>query len=260
MKIGIVNLMHDKVATQARFTKRLQQWQPDIKITYFYPVDHYRNRPVPATVAAISQPLDLNLVATMDAMIITGAPVERLDFEAVTYYPELTRLFDLLAQRHLPTLFVCWGAMAALHYFFGIEKQSLTHKYFGGYSQRIQQPTPLLTDLPRQFIAPHARYAEVNHDQVNQVTSLAVNATTTTDELFLLTQQDQPFSYLFAHLEYDGAALQQEFAREQAAWGGMPAQPVNYDLTTGQPLFSWETTSQRFFRNWLTQVQVQGEK
>ncbi len=118
MRIGIVNLMHDKVATQARFAQRLQQWQPAIELTYFYPVDHYRNRPVPASVAAISQPLDLATVATMDAVIVTGAPVERLDFEAVTYYQELTRLFDFLAQRHLPTLFVCWGAMAALHHFF----------------------------------------------------------------------------------------------------------------------------------------------
>lgn len=259
MRIGIVNLMHDKIATQNRFAQRLQQWDLTLKLTYFYPVDHYLNRPVPATVAAISQPLDLATVAMMDAVIVTGAPVERLDFEAVTYYQELTRLFDFLAQRHLPTLFVCWGAMAALHHFFGIEKRSLTHKYFGGYSQRIQQPTPLLADLPRHFIAPHARYAEVNHDQVNQVAALAVNATTTTDELFLLTQQDQPFSYLFAHLEYDGPALQQEFIREQAAWGGLPAQPVNYDLATGQPLFSWETTSQRFFKNWLTQVQITEE-
>lgn len=172
VKIGILNIMHDKVDTQKRFRHVLA----DADLTFFYPKTHYQKRQLPAAFAKIAEPLGLVKVGTMDAFIITGAPIEQIPFDQVDYWDELRQLFAFLDEKQIPQLYVCWGAMAALNYFYGIDKDALAGKLFGIYRQQILQPTPLLAGLASGFKAPHARYAEMSHQDLAKQPELTVNA------------------------------------------------------------------------------------
>lgn len=257
LNIGILNLMHDKVDTQKRFSHVLTQTDLPVAITYFYPVTHYRGRPVPKTVAQISQPLDLSLIPQFDGFIVTGAPLEKLPFTAVTYHQELAQLFDCLRAQQLEQLYVCWGAMAALNHFYGIEKQLLPRKLFGTYPQKILQAAPLLHGLQNGFLAPHARYAEMNAEQINANPALALTAVSTTDALFLVENHAAHQHFVFSHLEYGQQALQKEYQRELAAAPQQKAtlaKPQHYfknDAAMTDPVFAWQATQQHFFKNWL---------
>lgn len=262
LNIGILNLMHDKIDTQKRFSHVLTQTGQSVAITYFYPVTHYQNQPVPKTVAQISQPLDLSLIPQFDGFIVTGAPVEKVPFADVTYYPELTQLFDCLQAQQLEQLYVCWGGMAALNHFYNIEKQLLPHKLFGIYPQKILQQAPLLQGMADGFLAPHARYAEMNVKQIAADAALSLTAVSETDALFLVENRSAHQHFVFSHLEYGRQALQKEYQRELAAAPELQAtlaKPRHYfknDAAMADPVFAWQTTQQRFFKNWLQLVKA----
>ncbi len=256
--IGILNLMHDKQATQDRFEAVLKATNYPVKVDFFYPTSHYQGRSVPELVRSISQPLTLTNLARFDGFIITGAPIEKLAFSAVQYWQEVQALMDELDRLAIPQLYVCWGAMAALNHFYGIEKRPLPVKYFGVFANQIINPTPLLTGLLSPFWAPHARYAEMDWHQLQTVPTLKINASSADGLLLLLTNQQRRQAFLFAHLEYEREALLAEYQREVAAHPeNHYRQPLNYfrqpALMRG-PQFKWQITQHVFFLNWLHQL------
>lgn len=257
VKIGILNIMHDKVDTQKRFRHVLA----DADLTFFYSKTHYQKRQLPAAFAKIAEPLDLVKVGTMDAFIITGAPIEQIPFDQVDYWDELRQLFAFLDEKQIPQLYVCWGAMAALNYFYGIGKDALAGKLFGIYRQQILQPTPLLAGLASGFKAPHARYAEMSHQDLAKQPELTVNAISETGNLCLVTAKTRPQVFLFSHLEYGPSAFIKEYDRELAARGGddrglsKPQQYFADEKHMADPQFTWEETQKHFFANWLASIQ-----
>ena len=260
LKIGILNLMHDKEDTQKRFSRVLRDTGENLEITYFYPVNHYKNREVPELVAKISQPLDLKLVRQMDAFIITGAPLEKLPFSDITYLDELQGLMDTLEKQNISQLYVCWGGMVALNYFYGIHKEMLDAKLFGIYPQKITNQSNLLKGLTNGFLAPHARYAEMNKDDILSSKDLIINAYSSTGHLFLVSAKNKPQHFLFSHLEYGPNAFIKEYHRELNARGGDAVglvKPTGYfkdDNNMSQPQFTWENTQKKFFKNWITAI------
>ncbi|MDN7144923.1 homoserine O-succinyltransferase [Liquorilactobacillus mali] len=260
LNIGVLNVMHDKSDTQRRFNSVLKQQDIPVKVTYFYPTMHYQGRTVPEEVSHISEPLDLLEVGKMDAFIVTGAPLEKIDFQNVTYWDELKELFQLLKKLDIPQLYVCWGAMAAANFYYGIEKQMLAHKLFGIYRQKVFTESKLLKGLPIGFTAPHARYAELNHEQIRENKNLEIKAISETNHLFLVEAKNEPQVFLFAHLEYGRDALAKEYQRELKAYPDQAetlARPQNYYEDFEQmkaPIFSWADTQVLFFKNWITQV------
>lgn len=255
IKVGILNLMHDKVDTQKRFEHVLTQTDYQVALTFLYPRTHYRDRMVPKLVQQISQPLNLDRLGEFDAFIITGAPIEQLDFGAVTYIEEIHQLIDRLVELGLPQLYICWGAMAAANYLYGIEKHRLAEKLFGIFPNHIINPGPLLAGLPDGFLAPHARYAELDHRQIIAHPDLILEATTINDDLFSFRARNQQQSFLFAHLEYGRAALLKEYRREKNAYPDREyAKPQNYFLDPvhmRQPQFTWQPAQHAYFTNWL---------
>lgn len=258
LKIGVLNLMHDKVDTQKRFKKVFAETGIPVKLEFFYPKTKYQNRSVPKEVAEISQPLNLKKIKDFDGFIITGSPIEHLDFEDVTYIEEIRCLLTELDQNHVQQLYLCWGAMAALNYFYGIKKLQLPKKIFGIYPNQIVQPHTLLKDLPNSFLAPHARYAEMDRLQIAQDSRLQINSLTDSKHLLLVTSPPFPErTFLFAHLEYGQNALLKEYKREVAAHPEKHYQkPENYFSreTPNIPEFKWEDTQKIFFRNWLKKL------
>lgn len=266
LKIGILNVMHDKLDTQKRFSYVLRHTGVPVDITYFYPRMHYQNRPVPDLVAQISEPLGLAKAEQMDAFIITGAPLEHLDFFQVTYIDEVRELMACLQHKKVEQLYVCWGAMAALDYFYDIQKQMLPEKIFGIYPQEILADNSLLAGLKPGFLAPHARYAEMNKKQIEQHPDLTLNSVSETGHMFLATADDAPQAFLFSHLEYGPQALLKEYKREAAAkpdQAASLAKPQNYFANPQEmkdPIFSWENTQKKFYRNWIKQVAANRKK
>ena len=258
LRIGILNLMHDRAATRARFEYVLQQANVAVQTEFFYPVSHYRQRAVPVSVQALAAPLSEIELAKLDGFIITGAPIEHLAFCQVDYWAELQTLIDQLVAHSLPQLYVCWGAMAALHHLYGIDKVALPQKYFGVYANQIYQSHPVLTGLPPTFWAPHARYAEMNRRQILAHPALQLNAESVDHRLMLVSNPRAQQLFLYAHLEYEREALLAEYQREITAHPEREyRQPQNYfadPLTMQAPQFKWETTQRHFFNNWVTQI------
>lgn len=258
LQIGILNLMHDKVDTQRRFKKVLQQPNYDVELTFFYPRTHYLNRPVPRLVRQISKPLDLSLVKDFDGFIITGAPIEKLSFSDITYISEIHQLIDQLTAADIPQLYVCWGAMAAANYLYGIEKHCLPEKIFGIFPNQLTGRSRLLAGLPNGFLAPHARYAELDRYQVQANPNLIIEATTINHDLFSFRARNAKQYFLFSHLEYGRKALLKEYQRERNAHPGREyIKPQNYfrdPVHMREPEFKWQSAQRIFFANWLNIV------
>lgn len=235
MLVGLLVLMHDKAGA-------INDWQnalgPQVQVHAFYPKSHVPQNP------GVMQPLDLNLATQMDAFIVTGAPVDRLDFNEVWYYPEVTQLIDALQAAEIPQLYLCWGAMAALHHEFDLEKFRLPQKLFGVYPQHQLMASPLLKGLPERFLAPHARFADISIEAIRSKIDLI--AATTNGHPFLATAVRQTF--LFAHLEYQRFGLWEEAQRANSALA-FNDDPLHH--------WSWENTRNAFFANWKQSVQQQ---
>ena len=258
IRVGILNLMHDKVDTQQRFTRVLTRTAYPVTLTFFYPRTHYRGRAVPDLVQRIAQPLEFDRLSEFNAFIITGAPIEQLEFDAVTYIDEIHRLIDRLGELDIPQLYICWGAMAAANYLYGIDKHRLKEKLFGVFPNHIVNRGPLLAGLPDGFLAPHARYAELDHQQILTHPDLILEATTVDDDLFSFRARQHQQFFLFAHLEYGREALLKEYRREKNAYPDREyAKPQNYFLDPvhmRKPQFKWQPAQQLYFANWLQTV------
>lgn len=254
LKIGILNLMHDKEDTQNRYQKIFNSIRDDISLSFYYPKMHYQNRPVPKKVAQISQALDINEIKNFDGFIITGAPIEHFKFNEITYIEELRCLLNELDKNRTQQLYFCWGAMIALNHFYGIHKVMLPEKLFGIYPHKIFYQDDLLKNIPNGFLAPHARYAEMNHEEIARDARLILDAETDNGALFSVSAIDKPEqNFIFSHLEYDKAALANEYEREITAHPEKTyKKPENYSLTN--PIFNWKNTQQEFFKNWLNKV------
>lgn len=258
LKIGILNVMHDKEATNRRFNHVLQIAQVPVDLTFYYPRDHYQNRPVPEEVATLLQPLDLPQVKTFDAFIITGAPIEQIEFADITYIQEVRELLAVLRANVPNLLFVCWGGMVAANYYYGINKAVFNngHKLFGVFPNQILAPDPLLNGLADGFLAPHARYAELKHQEVAKISDLVFTAQTDNEQLFSMRSLNGQENYLFAHLEYDCYGLRDEYQREIAAHPERFYKlPLNdWNPQTDQTPFGWQETQQIYYRNWIKLV------
>ena len=258
LKIGILNLMHDKQDTQQRFTHVLTATGYPVHITYLYPPMHYAGRPVPPTVAKISQPLVIPEVKQLDAFIITGAPIEQLPFNQVTYIDEIHHLIDELVKQRIPQLYICWGAMVAANYLYGIEKHLLPEKLFGVYSHQVLNDRGLLRGFPNGFSAPHGRYAELDQHQIEANPNLILESTTVGNHLFSFRARSGQQNFLFAHLEYGRDALLKEYHREKNAYPDREyAKPQHYfadPVHMQDPQFKWQLAQKLYFRNWLQSV------
>lgn len=152
-------------------------------------------------------------------------------------------------------MYFCWGAIAAMNYFYGIKKRILAEKIFGIFPHLIIEPHPLLNGLSQGFIASHARYAEMDKEQIMQDPRLVINSVDNNGHLFMVSSKEKPEqNFIFSHIEYRRNGLRDEYRREIAAHPDRYyKKPDNYSMTS--PLFQWKDTQKIFFNNWLKQVE-----
>jgi homoserine O-succinyltransferase len=189
-----------------------------------------------------------------DGLIITGAPVEQMEYEDVDYWPEVCRIMEWSKTHVTSTLHLCWGAQAGLYYHYGIQKYPLPKKMFGVYPHRVKnRKVPLVRGFDDYFYAPHSRHTEVRKEDIESCPELTILAESEEAGVFLIIAKDGGQIFVMGHPEYDRLTLDKEYKRDKGK--GLPIElPVNYypnDDATQKPLLQWRSHGNILYSNWI---------
>jgi len=257
MRIALLNLMPDKVSTETQFARLLGASPLQVELTLVKITNHVaRNTPSDHMFSFYRDWADIS-AEKFDGFVVTGAPVETLPFEQVTYWEELRRIFDW-TQTHVHSSFnVCWGAQAALHHFHGMPKHALDAKMFGVYRHRNLAPaSPYLRGFSDDFSIPVSRWSEMRRADLPADSGLDVLMESDEAGLCLLDDPAHRSLHMFNHIEYDSHSLSDEYFRDRAA--GRPiAPPHDYfpgDDPGRRPLNRWRSHAYLLFGNWINQL------
>lgn len=258
LRICLVNLMPNKIVTEAQFCRLLGGTSIPVDVTLCVP-DSYRSKTTPAAhLAAFYQPWSTIRHEAFDGLVVTGAPIETLPFEDVTYWSDLCAIFDWAKAHIAHSLYICWAAQAALHRFRAMPKHPLRAKLSGIYLHRTSRSdSQLLKGFGEGFPAPVSRHTEVRAADLPASAGLTILAGSPDAGLCLIEDRENRAVYMFNHLEYDAGTLRDEFLRDRSA--GRPTDiPVNYfpeDDPERAPENVWRPFAHLLFRNWLGEVQ-----
>ncbi|MEP3280497.1 MAG: homoserine O-succinyltransferase [Stappiaceae bacterium] len=253
MRIGLLNLMPNKVKTETQIARLLGASPLQVELTLVRMTDHVSKNTPADHMIAFYQPWSEIKDERFDGFIITGAPVERQPFTDVSYWSELCDVFDW-TQTHVHSCFaICWAAQAAVHHFYGMNKYQLDRKLFGVYRQKNRFPSsPFLRGFSDDFNVPVSRWTEVRGQDIPQNSGLTVLAESDESGLCLLADTPRRMLHMFNHVEYDSETLGEEFLRD----GGKDI-PVNYfpdDNPALPPENRWRSHAHLLFGNWINDV------
>ena len=254
LEIAILNLMPTKVETETQFMRLLSNSPLQVNITLVYTESYKSKNTAAAHLEKFYKKFDDIKDKHFDGMIITGAPVEVMPFEEVAYWQELTKIFDFADRNVTSTIYICWGAQAALYYHYGIEKQLLPTKLFGVFPHKkiLEQHDPLLKGIDDVFYIPHSRHTTVNIEDVKKVSDLVILSESEYTGLSIAKSKDNKKIFLTGHMEYDRDTLKKEYERDIAK--GLPiVPPFNYftDDTHTRVKVTWTSAANLFYTNWL---------
>lgn len=255
LKIAILNLMPTKIVTETQLIRLLSNTSLQVELTLLYPSTAHKPK---HTSEEHMEHFYTNFADVMDekfdGLIITGAPVEILDFSEVGYWDELCKIMEWSKTNVYSTLHICWAAQAALYYHYGIPKHPLPQKMFGIFPHTINNPShPLLRGFDEVFNAPHSRHTDIDAELVRNNPKLEVLAESDKSGLFLIADKNMRRFFATGHLEYDYDTLSKEYFRDVNK--GLDIQvPYNYfpgDDPTKKPLNTWRGHAHLLFANWL---------
>ena len=254
LRILALNLMPTKIATETQLARLLANSPLQVQLTLLHTASHEATHVPGGHMEAFYKTFDEVCGQRFDGMIITGAPVEQLPFEAVDYWPELCRILEFSKTNVFSTLHVCWGAQAALYHHFGIEKELLPQKMFGVFQHRVLRPAnPLVRGFDEVFWAPHSRHTGVRRDQVDACGALRVLAESEEAGIYLMSTESGRQIFVTGHPEYEKFTLDAEYRRDAAK--GLPiGTPKNYypqDDPAREPLYRWRAHAFLLYTNWL---------
>ncbi|KZE39895.1 homoserine O-succinyltransferase [Bhargavaea cecembensis] len=254
LNILILNLMPEKERTELQLLRLLGNTPLQVNVTFMTMASHQSKTTSKSHLDAFYVTFEEIRHRRFDGMIITGAPIEHLDFEEVNYWNELKEIFEWSDQNVTSLLNICWGAQAALYHFYGIGKRPLPEKCFGIYRHTISDPTVRLArgfnDL---FVAPHSRYTEVDSEDIRNHPKLHLLSESDEAGAFIIVSKDERHIMITGHLEYDADTLAIEYRRDQKKGLGT-AIPEHYfpdDDPENIPLNTWRSHTFLLFSNWL---------
>ena len=255
LEIAILNLMPTKVETETQFMRLLSNSPLQVNITLVYTESYKSKNTAAAHLERFYKKFDDIKHKHFDGMIITGAPVETMPFEEVAYWKELTKIFDFADSHVTSTIYICWGAQAALYYHYGIQKYLLPTKLFGVFPHKklIDQHDPLLKGIDDVFYIPHSRHTSVKLEDVKKVEDLVVLSESEYTGLSIAKSKDNKKIFLTGHMEYDRDTLKKEYEERDVARGLPIHPPVNYftDETCTDVRLTWSSAANLFYTNWL---------
>lgn len=256
IEIVILNLMPTKIETETQLMRLLSNSPLQVNITLIH-TESYRSKNIDANyLDRFYRSFESVKNRHFDGMIVTGAPVEDLEFSEVAYWNELTELFDFTKTNVTSTIFICWGAMAALYHFYGVRKIPLQSKLFGVFPhQKIHYaaPDPLMRGISDTFHVCHSRHSSINEQDVKRENRLKVLAYSRAAGSSILCNDGHSQIFVLGHMEYDRYTLQKEYERDLQK--GLPIQkPRNYFAKNGEVKMNWTSTANLFYNNWLNFV------
>lgn len=254
LRVLILNLMPTKIATETQLMRKLSNTPLQIQVDLLRTKSHEATHVSAGHLETFYRTFEDIENEHYDGLIITGAPVELMEFEEVDYWEELCRIMDWSSAHVHSTLHICWGAQAGLYYHYGIQKYRLPKKASGVFEHRLLKPkSPLVRGFDDRFYAVHSRNTDVKIEDVEAVDDLEIVAVSDEVGLYIVKSVDSRRFFVFGHPEYDTDTLKLEYERDVKR-GINPEIPTNYfpdDDPSRAPLNVWRSQAQLFYTNWL---------
>ena len=254
LNLLILNLMPTKVVTETQLLRKFSNTPLQIHVELLQMVSHEAQNVDRGHLESFYTTFDQIRDNYYDGLVITGAPVENLDFQDVDYWPELCSIMEWSKSHVHSTLHICWGAQAALYYHYGISKYSLPEKVFGVFQHVVlKKSSPLFRGFDDRFYAPHSRHTEVLEEDIRQVPELEVLAVSDEAGVFAVKTEDSRQFFFLGHLEYDRDTLKLEYERDVAKGLDIKV-PLHYfpdDDPLRTPVVRWRSAGQLIYTNWL---------
>ena len=257
LRIGLLNLMPKKIQTENQFARLIGATPLQIELTLIRMSEHQTKNTAAEHMEEFYKTFAEVKDEKFDGLIITGAPIEHLPFHEVTYWDELTQIFDWTQTNVHSTFGVCWGGMAMINYFHNVPKHLTANKVFGCYRHRVTEPaSPYLRGFSDDCVIPVSRWTEMRQEDIVKATGLQTLITSDESGPCLVEDAAHRALYIFNHFEYDSGTLKQEYDRDVAE--GTPIHiPMNYypnDDPTVAPTNKWRSHAHLLYGNWINQI------
>lgn len=254
LKIAIINLMPEKIKTETQLLRLLSNSPLQVEVDLIQMSSHISKNTSEEHLSAFYKEFSDIRNNKFDGMIITGAPVENIDFEQVDYWDELSEIMEWSKTHVTSTLHICWAAQAGLYYHYGIPKYPLSEKCSGVFRHRVRRSTAkLVRGFDNLFYAPHSRHTEVRAEDIRKVPGLEILADSQEAGVYIVTTKKGRQIFVMGHSEYDADTLKNEYFRDLEK-GLNPVIPANYftkNDPSKKPVVRWRSHAHLLFANWL---------
>jgi len=254
LKIAILNLMPLKEDTEVQLMRSLSNTPLQLDVTFLTTITYVGKNTATSHLDTFYLTYEDVKDQKFDGLIITGAPVETMNFEDVAYWEELKQIMDWSETNVTSTLHICWGAQAGLYHHYGVKKLDLDKKLSGVYRHEVHfRREPLVRGFDDVFYAPHSRYTEMSAEDILANEKLKVLADSNEAGIFLVLAEEGKNIFVLGHPEYDRVTLDKEYKRDVGK-GINPELPVNYypdDDSTQKPLMLWRAHANTLYTNWV---------
>ncbi|MFC3117815.1 homoserine O-acetyltransferase MetA [Jhaorihella thermophila] len=257
LRIGLLNLMPKKIQTENQFARLIGATPLQIELSLIRMTEHRTRNTAAEHMAEFYRPFQEVKSEKFDGLIITGAPIEHLEFDEVTYWDELREVFDWTQTNVHSTFGVCWGGMAMINHFHGVPKHMLERKAFGCFRhQNLAPASPYLRGFSDDLLIPVSRWTEMKQEEIDAVPGLRTLLGSEEVGPCLVEDPCHRALYIFNHFEYDSDTLKQEYDRDVA--NGTPINvPVNYypdDDPSKPPQNRWRSHAHLLYGNWINEI------
>lgn len=253
LELAIINLMPTKIETETQLLRRISNTALQVRVDLIRTMSYESKNTSKEHLEKFYITLDEIKNKKYDAMIITGAPVELIEFEEVEYWNELKEILEFARKNVYSTLFICWASQAALYYYYGVEKKEFDEKLFGIFEVDLKEKTVLTNGFDETFFAPHSRYTFSSIEDIKKIKDIKILASSEKVGMHMASTQDNRFIFVSGHGEYDTDTLDKEYKRDIGK-GKNTKIPENYykdNNPENEISVMWKAHSNLFFSNWL---------
>lgn len=260
LKILLLNLMPTKIETETQFARLLGNTPIHVELDLMQMKSHVSKNISAEHMLKFYDTFDEVKDRYYDGFVITGAPVEQMEFEEVEYWDELCQVMEWSKTHVYSTVHICWGAQAGLYYHYGIDKIPLEKKLFGVFPHQVERKTSILfRGFDDSFMVPHSRHTVSDEDEIRQCPYLKVLASSKEAGIYCVSNQGARQIFVTGHSEYDKRTLEKEYLRDKNK--GLPIEvPKNYypdNDDTKEPVQSWRSSANLLYSNWLNYIVYQ---
>ncbi len=254
LRIVILNLMPVKTTTETHILRLLSNSPLQVEVTFLHTIEHVSKNTSIDHLKSFYKNFSQIRDQKFDGMIITGAPIEHLEFEEVDYWGELKEIMDWAVHHVTSSMFICWGAQAGLYHYYKVPKYPLQRKMFGVFNHMVNNPkVPLVRGFDEEFLAPHSRHTEVRRSDIEKIPDLEIVSESPDAGIYIVKNKGGRQIFITGHSEYDPETLKEEYERDLKK--GLPIDiPVNYfpeDDPKKAPKNRWKSHANLLYYNWL---------